>query len=155
MNDNKRSAFAVKDITLSVISAVTAILGAVLVFELTSLEPLFVGMIAVLAYMLFLAVYFSLRLSARTHKGQLPDKAEKGGDLTAFLFASPHPTALTDLDGALMWYNNAFSAVVAQGELSRVTLLEDVCTPIPYEDVSEEFRGADLYALGAGLYISE
>jgi len=55
---DKHYASAVKEITLSVIAAVAAILGAVLVCEFTNLVPLFVGMVAVLVYMSFLAVYF-------------------------------------------------------------------------------------------------
>ena len=151
---DKRNASMVKDITLSMVAAVTAILGAVLICDFTSLAPLFVGMVMVLAYMLFLAVYFSVRFSVRTHT-PLPDRAEKGGDLTAFLLASPHPSALCDLKGTVMWYNDAFLTATAQTDIAQGVLLEDVCFRIPEEDVSEEFRGVELCTLGGGLYACE
>lgn len=152
---DKRNASAVKDITLSVAAAVTAILVAVLVCDLTTLAPLFVGMIMVLAYMLFLAVYFSVRFSAGSHAGQLPDRAEKGGDLTAFLLASHHPAALCDLKGSVMWYNDAFLLALGENDIAQGVLLEDVCFHLPETDVSEELKGFDVCTLGTGLYVSE
>ena len=151
----RNSAPAVKDITLSVIAAVTAILGAVLVCELTSVAPLFVGMTAVLVYMIFLAVYFSIQLSARTHRSQLPDREEKGGDLTAFLLSSPHPSVLCDLKGAILWYNDAFLTATGETEFSHNLLLEDVCFPVDTEELSEDFKHLDMYTLSTRLYVRE
>ena len=152
---DKRNASTVKDITASVVAAVTAILGAVLTCEFTHLAPLFVGMVAVLVYMVFLAVYFSVRLAARSHGKQLPDKEEKGGDLTAFLLASPHPSALCDLKGTVLWYNDAFLTATGYTDFSHGVLLEDVCLPIGGEELAGEFKDLDVRSLGDGLYICE
>jgi len=152
---DKHYASAVKEITLSVIAAVAAILGAVLVCEFTNLVPLFVGMVAVLVYMSFLAVYFSVRLSARAHGNQLPDKEDKGGDLTAFLLASPHPSALCDLKGTVLWYNDAFFVATGEGDLSHGVLLEDLCFTVDGDALPNDFKGLDLCTLNGELYIRE
>ncbi len=152
---DKHNASAVKDIPLSVIAAVTAILGAVLICELTHLAPLFVGMAAVLVYMSFLAVYFSVRLSARAHGKQLPDKEDKGGDLTAFLLASPHPSALCDLKGTVLWYNDSFLIATGESDLSHGVLLEDGCFAVDGEALPDDFKGHELCTLGGELYIRE
>ena len=152
---DKRSASAVKDATLSVVAAVAAILGAVLLCGYTRIPPLFVGMLAVLAYMIFLSVYFSVRLSARTRGKTLPDKEDKGGDLTAFLLASHHPSVLCDLKGTVLWYNEAFLTAVGQGDLTQNVLLEDLSFRVGEEVLSPEFKEFDVRTLGAGLYVCE
>ena len=151
----KRMLATGRDITVLVLAGVLTILGAVLLAGLTDLDPLFVGMFAVFVYMAFLAAYLSVRLSLARRGPEMPDKAEKGGDLTAFLYASPHPAVLCDLKGTVLWYNDAFLTATGREDIAEGVLLEDLCLPVRREEVASELSELDVRALGGELYAAE
>ena len=127
---DKRSIITVRDVSVVVLAAALAILVAMALFALTELDPLFVGMLTVFLYMAFLSVYLSLRLPALRVGQKTPDREENGGDLTAFLRASRHPTVLCDLKSTVLWYNGAFKDCAEGYDLSRPCRFDDVCLPV-------------------------
>ncbi len=151
----KRMLATGRDITVLVLSSAATVLGAVLVAGLSSLPPLFVGMFAIFVYMAFLSVFLSVRLAAARRGPETPDKADKGGDLTAYLYASPHPAVLCDLKGAVLWYNDAFLSAAGREDIAEGILLEDICLPVRREALAAEFAEMDVRTLGDELYISE
>lgn len=154
MKDERKAPYG-RELATVVCAAVAAILLAVAGLSLTKFSPLFVGMLSVLAYMLFLAIYLSVRFSVLTRRKHTPDKAEKGGDLTAFLYASPHPSALCDTGGTVLWYNDAFLTATGETDLSHGVLLEDVALAADKESLSGELKSFDVWTLGDGVYVSE
>ncbi len=151
----KRMLMTGRDLVALVLFAAVTILGAVAACKLASLDPLFVGMLAVFVYMAALAVYLSIRLSSAVHGQKTPDKAEKGGDLTAFLCASPHPSVLCDPKGMILWYNDAFLGASGHAELTRGVLLEDVCLSVDSRDLSADLQRYDVRSLDDRLYVCE
>lgn len=144
-----------RDIVVLVMSAMVAILGAVTALRLSDNDPLFVGMITVFLYMAFLSVYLSVRFAHLRHRRQTPDKAEKGGDLTAFLYASHHPSVLCDMKGMVLWYNDAFLKAAGVTDIDRSVLLEDLSLPISPDNLSEDLRKREVRSLGDGIYLCE
>ena len=144
-----------RDVAVLVLSAMVAILGAVTALRLTAAEPLFVGMITVFLYMTFLSAYLTVRFARLRHQRQTPDKAEKGGDLTAFLYASHHPSALCDMKGMVLWYNDAFLKAAGVSDIERTGLLEDLSLPISPDSLSEDLRKMEVRSLGEKIYACE
>jgi ABC-type phosphate transport system ATPase subunit len=152
---DKRSIVTVRDVSVLVITAALAILAAAVLFALTELAPLFIGMLTVFLYMAFLSVYLSLRLPVLQVGNKTPDKEENGGDLTAFLRASHHPTVLCDLKSTVLWYNAAFKDQTEGYDLSRPCRFDDICLPVNAEELPAELSKFDLRTLDGELYVCE
>ena len=152
---DKHSIIAVRDVAVLVIAAALAILACAALLALASLDPLFVGMLTVFLYMAFLSVYLSLRLPTLKVGQKTPDKAENGGDLTAFLRASHHPAVLCDLKSTVLWYNAAFKEKADGHDLSRPCQFDDLCLPVRLEDLPAELQSFDIRALDGKLYLCE
>ena len=151
---DRRSFVTGKDIFVLVAFAACAILAAVFCVNMTAFDPLFIGLLTVFVYMTALAVYLTVRMASAATGPATPDDAEQGGDLTAFLLASPHPTAFCDLKDMVLWYNDALLATTGSAEIAQGVLFDDLCPPWTGE-LPASLAGADVRVLGDALFVCE
>ena len=152
----EKRAFATgKDIAVLVAFAILVILAAVFVGGITLLDPLYVGLLAALVYMIFLAVYLSVRFP-HIGNGTMPvGFSEHGGDLTAVMLETSHPMAICDEEGRMFCYNDPFQAASGYAMIPDHALFEDVCPVVPKEARPPELAPYRVHSFGNTLYTCE
>ena len=139
-----------RDLLVLVFVACLIIMAATAVTGRFSVIPLYVGMMSVFVYTVFLAVYFSICLRARTGATAEQGQTLDAGDLTGFLAESPHPALLCNKNGTVLWCNKAFLTAADVPVLEKDVAMGDLCQKVPASLLS--LRDGNVCRVGDTLY---
>ena len=152
----KRAFAAGKDIAVLVAFAILVIIAAVFVGEATLLDPLYVGLLATLVYLIFLAIYLSVRFPHISNGTAGFGFSEQSGDLTTVMLDTAHPMVICHASGRVFYHNDPFSVACGYAIIPENTFFEDICPALPRESVPQELAGYDdIRTMGNTLYICE
>ncbi len=146
----KEKSVVKNDVVFLVLTACAFIVGAAALCAISSVTPLYAGMLGVFLYMLTLALYLRMRSGSVTPKTVSQESLTVGGDLTGALSASSHPTLLLGQDSTILWCNTAFLRAAGIDAVEDGTRMEELCPKA--EQTALSHRITRLCTIGHGIY---